>query len=297
MTSFMKGMTFTMGGNEYEILSEGTSDPSSCLVYAPLQKREAGSQQTLRIWKAEAKLARGEITISGYADEESQKRYRDDLYPPAADPLAQIAELKKRIMAIEQRRLNLLKVDDPRGQILLQDNVVKPNKTFDIWKYTITSGDYIKKAKPIQYVKIRGVIIAISGNSQYLERFLFNISDQLQPCCRNMGNALFSEGRIKIDLNHEIQTVQGNKTHIFNESLGGGIELGIDIKLSCMHETGETRVNANIVKAAYIRDVNAPGIQINKIAFPEIGEHMIAIEGVCLDVYVAGQDKEENIFQ
>lgn len=234
--------------------------------------------------------------ISGYVDEEKHKQFKDSFYPPVTDPLEQIAELKKRILAIEQRRLTLLKIDDPKGHVLLQDNVVKPNKTFDIWEYTRASGDYVKKHRPIQYIKIRGIMIAVSGNSHFLEHFLFNISDQLQPCCRITGDSLSSEGKIKIDLGPKVQTIQGARTQIINENLGGRIELAIDLKLNCKYESGETKIMANISQAAYIREVKAPGLKINKIAFPEIGDHMIAIEGVCVDIYTAGLDKEENIF-
>lgn len=285
-----------MGGKEYEIISEGTNDPSSCIVYVLRHEKETGDPQSLRMWKAEAKLARGDIMISGYVDEERNRKFKDSFYPPVTDPLEQIAELKKRILAIEQRRLTLLKVDDPKGHVLLQDNVVKPNKTFNIWEYTQASGDYVKRHRPIQYIKIRGIMIAVSGNSHFLEHFLFNISDQLQPCCRIVGDMLSSEGKIKIDLGPQIQTIQGARTQIFNDNLGGRIELGIDLKLNCQYESGEIKVVANISQVAYIREVNAPGLKINKIAFPEIGDHMIAVEGVCLDIYTAGVEREENIF-
>lgn len=296
MPNFLKGMTFTMGGKEYEIISEGTNDPSSCIVYVERHEKETGDPQSLRMWKAEAKLARGDIMISGYTDEERNKKFKDSFYPPVTDPLEQIAELKKRILAIEERRLTLLKIDDPKGHVLLQDNVVKPNKVFNVWEYTQTSGDWAKKSRPIQYIKIRGIMIVVSANSHLLEHFLFNISDQLQPCCRILGDTLSSEGRIKIDLIPQVQTIQGAKTQIFNENLGGRMELTIDLKLNCQYESGEAKIAANISQAAYIRDVNAPGLKINKIAFPEIGEHMIAIEGICLDVYTAGVEREENIF-
>lgn len=290
MSSFMQGMTFTMEGKEYEVLTEGTSDPSSCLVYAPRHEKETADPLTIRMWKAEAKLARGDIMISGYADE--SRRPGDSFFPPVIDPLEQIAELKKRIRAIEQRRLTMLKIDDPKGQILLQDNVVRPNKNFDIWAYTKSSGGSSKRDRNIQYIKLRGVVLAISGHGSQLEHFLFNISDQLQPCCRIAGETLSSEGKVKIDLTPRLQTIQGARTQILTESLGGRIELGIELRLACQYQSGATVINAKICQASYIRDVNAPGIKINKLAFPEIGDHMIAIEGVCVDIYTDGPEEE-----
>lgn len=296
MGSFVKGMTFTMEGKEYEILSEGTNDPSSCLVYVLSHEKETADPQTIRMWKAEAKLARGDIMISGYNDESRRKSGKDSFYPPVTDPLEQIAELKKRIQAIEQRRLTLLKIDDPKGQVLLQDNVVRPNKTFDVWEYTKSSGDSIKKRRNIQYVKIRGLMMVISGSGNQLEHFLFNITDQLQPCCRIAGDTLSSEGKIKIDLSSQIQTIQGTRTQIITEDLGGRIELAIELKLNCKYESGLMAINSKIIQAAYIRDVNAPGLKINKIAFPEIGSHMIAVEGICVDIYTDGEEQEDPIY-
>lgn len=285
-----------MEGKEYEILSEGTNEPSSCIVYVLRHEKETADPQTLRMWKAEAKLARGDIMISGYTDESGPKGNKDSFYPPVTDPLEQIAELKKRIHAIEQRRLTLLKIDDPKGQVLLQDNVIRPNKTLDIWEYTKSSGDSLKKQRNIQYVKIRGLMMVISGHSNQLERFLFNISDQLQPCCRIAGDTLSSEGKIKIDLSPQIQTIQGARTQIIHEGLGGRIELAIELKLNCKYESGLIAINSKIMQAAYIRDVNAPGLKINKIAFPEIGSHMIAVEGICIDIYTDGDDKKDPVY-
>ncbi|MCX4309077.1 MAG: hypothetical protein OSJ28_02060 [Desulfovibrio sp.] len=288
MGSFIKGMTFTMEGKEYEVVNEGTNDPASCLVYVLSQEKETADPQTLRMWKAEAKLARGDIMISGYSEESGKQPARDSFYPPVTDPLEQIAELKKRIHAIEQRRISLLKVDDPKAQILLQDNVVRPNKPFDVWNYTKSSGDTSKQNRKIQYVKLRGIMLVITSNSNQVEHFLFNISDQLQPCCRIAGDTLSSEGKIKIDLSAQVQTIQGNKTQILTSELEGRIELAVELKLNCKYATGLTIINAQIVQAAYIRDVNAPGLKINKIAFPEIGNHMIAVEGICVDIYTEG---------
>lgn len=285
MGSFIQGMTFTMEGKEYEVLAEGTNEPSSCMVYVLRQQKETADPQTIRMWKAEAKLARGDIMISGYADDAHREGAKDSFYPPVTDPLEQIAELKKRIHAIEQRRLTLLKVDDPKGQILVQDNVVRPNKTFDIWHFTKSSGDSSKRERNIQYVKLRGIMLVISSSGNAVEHFLFNITDQLQPCCRIVGDTLSSEGKIRIDLSPQLQTIQGNKTQIFSDSLGGRVELGVDLRLNCKYETGMACINAQIMQASYQRDVNAPGLKINKLAFPEIGEHMIAIEGVCVDIY------------
>lgn len=291
MASFMKGMTFTMEGKEYEVLSEGTKDPSSCLVYVLSQEKETADPQTIRMWKAEAKLARGDIMISGYTEDSGRNAPKDTFYPPITDPLEQIAELKKRIHAIEQRRLTLLKVDDPKGHVLLQDNVVRANKTFDIWKYTQSSGDAAKQPRNIQYVKLRGIMLILSNSSGQPEHFLFNITDQLQPCCRITGDTLSSEGKIKIDLSPQLQTIQGIKTQILSADIGGKIELTVELRLTCQYATGMTAINAKIIQAAYIRDVNGPGLKISKLAFPEIGNHMIAVEGICVDIYT---DSGEN---
>ncbi len=291
MGSFMKGMTFTMEWKEYEVLAEGTNDPSSCLVYVLRHEKETADPVSIRMWKAEARLARGDIMINGY-DDESRNGQKDTFYPPVADPLEQIAELKKRIHAIEQRRLSLLKVDDPRGQVLLQDNVVRPNKTFDIWTYTRSSGDSSKKEQNIQYVKIRGIMLVISNKTSQPEHFLFNITDQMQPCCRIAGDTLSSEGKIKIDLTPKIQTIQGSRTRILNDTLSGRIELTVELGVDCKFAAGLMAINAKIVQASYIREVNGPGLKMNRLAFPEMGEHMIAIEGVCLDIYTAGPEQQ-----
>ncbi len=87
MGSFIKGMTFTMEGKEYEVVNEGTNDPASCLVYVLSQEKETADPQTLRMWKAEAKLARGDIMISGYSEESGKQPARDSFYPPVTDPL------------------------------------------------------------------------------------------------------------------------------------------------------------------------------------------------------------------
>lgn len=293
MSSFMKGMTFTMGGKEYEVLAEGTNDPSSCLVYVPRYEKETADPLTIRMWKAEAKLARGDIMISGYADDGERNGVRSTFYPPVTDPLEQIAELKKRIQAIERRRLTLLKVDDPTGVVLLQDNVVRPNKAFDIWDFTRASGDIAKKERHIQYVKIRGLMLVISGNSALTERFLFNIADQLQPCCRIAGDTLSSEGKIKIDLTSRLKTIQGGLTQLLTDDMGGKIELAVELRLNCKYATGMTSINARILQAAYIREVNGPGFKINNLTFPEIGSHLIAIEGICVDIYTDGPEERE----
>lgn len=288
MGSFSKGMIFTMGGAEYEVLAEGTNEPSSDIVYAPASERDTSEPFTMSSWKAEAKLARGDILINGYsADKLGEKEV---FYPRVIDPLEQIAELKKRIRAIERRRLSLLKADDPRGRVLLQDNVVRPNKPFDIWEYTRTSGDIAKRERKIQYVKIRGVMLIISGQSGHTERFLFNIGDQLQPLCRVSGDTLTSEGKIKIDLTSHMRTSRGGRTKIITDDIGGRIELGVELRLNCKVTTGLASVNAKITQAAYIRDVNAPGLKIGRVAFSELGDYFIAIEGVGLDIYTDGPD-------
>lgn len=274
-----------MGGKEYEVLATGGSDPSSCLVYAPRHEPDTSDPLTLRLWKAEAKLARGDITISGYA--ENPLSQNDAFIPPVNDPLSQIAELKKRIQAIEERRVTLCKVDDPVGQILIQDNIVRPNKPFDIWAYT-KSSPRIKR--DIQYIKIRGIILAISASCSQIEHFLFNVSDQLQPGCRINDDTLGNEGRLRLDLVPGQKTIQGLKTEILNDSLGGRIELAIATKINCKYASGLTVISANINQAAYIREVKGPRMKINQLAFPEIGEHMIVIEGICLDIYTTASE-------
>lgn len=269
-------------------MTAGTNEPSSKMVYAPAGDRDGADPLTISSWKAEAKLARGDILINGYNDAGADTR--DVFYSPVIDPLEQIAELKKRIRAIERRRISMLKADDPDGRVLLRDNVVRPNKPFDIWAYTKTSGDIAKRERKIHYVKIRGVMLVISGQSGWTEHFLFNIADHLQPLCRVSGDTLFSEGKIKIDLTSHIRTACGAQTKIITENLGGRIELGIDLRLNCKYASGLTAVNAKITQAAYIRDVNGPGLKISRVAFPELGDHFIAIEGVCLDIYVDGQE-------
>lgn len=286
--SFTKGMIFAMEGNEYEVLNECNDDPSSYLVFVSRHEKETADPLTLSLSKAEAKLARGDIMIIGSPDQGTQMTSKDSFYPPVSDPLEQIAELKKRIQAIEKRRISLLKIDDPKSLIMLQDNVVRPNKYFNIWDYTQSSGDYAKKGRKIQYIKIRGIMLVITSNSSLVEHFLFNISDQLQPCCRITGDTLSSEGKIKIDFSSKVQTILGNRTQILTSGLEGRIELAVELKLDCKFLSGQTIINANILQAAYIREVNAPGLKINKIAFPEIGDHLIAIEGICVDIYTEG---------
>lgn len=287
MSKFIKGTIFTMGGKEYEVLTAGTDDPASSLVYAPLHEDDSSDPLSIRLWKAEAKLARGDIMINGY---EENPTIKDSFYPPVIDPLEQIAELKKRIRAIEERRVLLLKVNDPLNQILIQDNIVRPNKAFDIWAYTSASPQNINK-RNIQYIKIRGLVLALSTSSNKIEHFLFNIADQLQPCCRISGDTLSSVGEIKIDLSSELKTIQGSKTSILTSELGGKIELGIELRLNCKFATGLSIISSNILHAAYTREIKAPGLKINKLSFPEIGEHMIVIEGVWLDIYTEGFDK------
>ncbi|MDE5833874.1 MAG: hypothetical protein K2H64_13020 [Desulfovibrio sp.] len=283
-------MTFTMEGQEYEVLGEGTSDPSSCMVYVLRKEKETADPQTLRMWKAEAKLARGDIMISGYADDAKAPEKRDRFYPPIVDPLEQIAELKKRIQAIERRRLSLLKVDDPRGAVLLQDNIVRPNKRFDVWNYTRASGDSAKKSRPLQYIKLRGVALAISAPGGQTEFFLFNIGDQLQPCCRISGNSLSSEGKIKLNLSSRLKTTQGKPSKLFPADHGGGLELDVELRLECDRISGETLIGANISRAAFIREVNGSSAVLSELTFPEMGDRKISIEGICVDIYTDGPD-------
>lgn len=295
MTSFVKGMTFTMGGKEYEVLSGGTSDPSSSLVYVPRYGKNITDPSTLRIWKAESRLARGEIMINGFAEADSAGQQGSSFYPESLDPLEQIAELKKRISSIENRRVTLWKEEDHSSRILLQDNLVKPNKAFDIWAYAKASVDFCQR--PIQYVKLRGLLLALSGNGGKIEHFLFNISDQLSPTCRITGDTLSSEGKIRIDLTPGMTTIQGAPTTIISDDLDGRVELTIELRLLCQYLTGHTIIHANILQAAYIREVNGPGLKTGRLAFPELGEHAIAIEGISMDIYMAAENIEKRTLQ
>lgn len=282
MSNFRKGCTFTMGGKEYEVISANGNDPASSLVYAERQDIHHTDPQTIRLWKAEAKLARGDIMLNGYIEKPAN---RDGFFPQLPDPLAQIAELKRRIRAIEERRVILLKSEDPTGQILLQDNIVRPNKPFDIWSCVAED----KTPHSIQFIKIRAVVLSVASAAQ-TENFLFNIDDQLLSACRISGDSLFCEGKVRLDLSPELQTIQGNPTQILSHDLGGKIELGIELRLHCKYLTGLAIVNANILSASYTRDIKAPGLKISKLAFPEIGEHTIAMEGVNLDIYTEGHE-------
>lgn len=290
MGSFLKGMTFTMEGKEYEVIGEGTDDPSSCLVYALRDEKETADPQTLRLWKAEAKLARGDIMISGYSDDRKSEESRGSFYPPVLDPLEQIAELKKRIQAIERRRISLLKVDDPKGAVLLQDNIVRPNKRFNLWNYTRASGDLVKKARKIQYAKLRGVALSLASPGAVPEFFLFNIGDQLHPSCRIADNSLSSEGRIKLDISSRLKTVLGKPSDILAPDMGGRIELEIELRLECDRTDGSMIVRANISRAAFARDINAPSLTLDKIASRDQADRKIAIEGICVDIYTDGPD-------
>lgn len=284
MRKFTKGAIFIMGGKEYEVLAEGSEDPASCLVYAPVHEAEHADPLTIRMWKAEAKLARGDIMLRGHDETPS---HATSFYPPIKDPLEQIAELKRRIQAIEERRVTLLKIDDPLGEVLLKDNIVRPNKPFDIWAYTLSSG-VGRNHRNIQYIKTRGLILTLSANNAQTEHLLFNIGDQIQPCCAIKGNNLSSEAKIKIELSPNLKTIQGGKTTILTPELRGKIELTIELRVNCQYQNGMTVVNANILQSAYLRDVNSPVLKIDNLAFPEIGEHMVAIEGVCVDIYTDG---------
>lgn len=288
MTSFVKGMTFTMGGKEYEVLSAGGSDPSSSLVYAPAEDASLKNSHSLRIWKAESRLARGDIMISGYPESEGGTV----CLPDAIDPLAQISELKRRIQEIEDRRVTLYRAYDPSAQILLKDNLVRPNKVFDIWAFANTT-----KARPIQYVKLRGLLLALSSAQGGLEHFLFNISDQLSPTCRIEGDSLNSEGKIRVNLSPEMRTIQGNPPSIISANMDGKVELTMELRLACQFLTGQMIIHANILQAAYIRAINAPGMKTATLAFPEIGEHMIAIEGISVDIYTDADNPRKCVIQ
>ena len=297
MTSFVKGMSFTMGGKEYVVLNEGGSDPSSCLVYAPRNEMDMPDPFTLRMWKAEAKLARGDIVIGDTAAVNRSTGQASTYFPPVLDPLEQIAQLKKRIQAIEKRRVNLFRSEDPSAQILLQDNIVRPNKVFDIWAYARSDMGSVSQARSIQYIKLRGLILALTGQGGIIEHFLFNISDQLAPTCRISGDTLSSEGKIRIDLSPKIQTIQGSPTRIISDNLDGRVELTLEVRLACQYASGQTIIQANILQAAYIREVNGPGLKTARLAFPEIGEHMIAIEGICVDIYAGEREPERGVIQ
>ena len=283
-----------MNGKEYEVLSEGSADPSSCLIYAPRHEKNFAEPSSLRMWKAEARLARGDIMINGYPNKFSGVSRGGRFYPSIHDPLEQIAELKKRILDIENTRVTLWKEKDPGSLILLQDNLVRPNKAFDVWAYA-KAGVYVQR--PIQHIKLRGLLLALSGNKGQIERFLFNISDQLSPTCRFKDDCLSSEGKIRIDLTPDMINIHGVKTTIISDNLDGCVELAIDIRLVCQYLTGHTIIHANILQAAYIRQINAPGMKTAHLAFPEIGEHMIAIEGISLDVYAMQEKDGQKLLQ
>lgn len=270
-----------MGGKEYEVIAEGNEDPASCLVYVPLHEKDIADPLTIRMWKAEAKLARGDIMINGGGQLDSTPH--NTFYPPVSDPLEQIAELKKRIHAIEKRRVILLKAKDPAGQILLQDNMVRPNKPFDIWALAPGKPEH---REPIQYIRPRALVLTISSNDTP-EHFLFNIANQIPPCCRASGDTLSADGRIKLNLTSELKTIQGSRTEILNRTSGGRIELEIELKMRCKYESGLATLNAQILNCSYIREVQAPSIRIGKLTFPEIGDHLIALLGISVDIYTA----------
>lgn len=283
MPIFTRGAIFTMGGKEYEVVTEGTDDPSSCLVYVPRHEKDTADPLTIRMWKAEAKLARGDIMINGQRHDDGPSAF----YPPVADPLEQIAELKKRIHAIERRRVVLLKSRDPEGQILLQDNMIRPNKPFDIWSLAASGTD---APKPIQYIRPRSLVLTISGGD-IPEHFLFNIADQIPPCCRAKGDTLTSEGRVRLNLGPDLKTIQGINTDILGPGLAGRIELEIDLKLICKFSTGLTTLFAQIFQCSFIRTVNSSSVKIGKLVFPEIGDYLVAILGISVDIYTIGQDE------
>lgn len=281
MSSFAKGITFTMGGTKYEVLAEGGTDLSSNLVYVPCEERETADPRTLVMWKAEAKLARGDILIN-----DAQAAARP--HSPYSDSLQQIADLKRRIYAIERRRVNLLKIDDPESQVLLRDNIVRPNKSFDIWTYTRSSYDPRPK-REIQHMKIHGILLAVQANSAPVEHFHFDISDQFESRCQTSGDTLTTQGTVKVELAEDLRTVHGLRPSFIPGNLGGHIVLDVELKALCKYAVGTAIINACIARAAYVRDVKAPGLKMNKIAFPEIGDHMIAIVGVCLEIYADDQ--------
>lgn len=277
-----------MAGKEYEVLSAGSSDPSSCLVYAPAEATDADNSHSLRIWKAESRLARGDIMISSYP---ATDRINPCL-PGTLDPLAQIAQLKKHIQEMEDRRVTLLRANDPASQILLHDNMIRPNKVFEIWAYAEP-----RQAQQIQNVKLRRLLLALSGTHCRLEHFLFDISDQISPTCRIAGDSLTTEGKIRINLSPEMRTIQGKRPGIIPANMDGKIELTMELRLSCQYLTGQMIVHANILQAAYIRAINAPGMKTARIAFPEIDEHMIAIEGIGVDIHTTASIQPKGVIQ
>lgn len=286
MPIFTKGTIFTMAGKEYEVLAEGGDDPSSCLLYAPRHEKDTADPLTIRMWKAEAKLARGDIMINGQP-ENSGSGIINPFYPPITDPLEQIAELKKRIHAIEQRRVILLKSRDPSGQILLQDNIVRPNRPFDIWTLAANG----EQKSPIQYIRPRALILTISNNDNP-EHFLFNIAGQIPPCCRAVEDVITADGQVSIKLGPELHTIRGTRTDILNNDFSGRIELEIGLRLRCKYESGVTTISAQIQRCSYIREVNSPSLKMDKLTFPEIGDHLITILGINVDIYTAGNKNQ-----
>lgn len=285
MPIFTKGAIFTMGGKEYEVLEEGGDDPSSCLLYAPRHEKDTADPLSIRMWKAEAKLARGDIMLNSQPENAGASQF----YPPITDPLEQIAELKKRIQAIERRRVILLKSRDPSGQILLQDNIVRPNRPFDIWTLAANG----EQKSPIQYIRPRALILTISSNDSP-EHFLFNIAGQIPPCCRAVADVLTSEGQVAIKLGPELQTIRGDRTDILNNDFSGRIELEIGLSLRCKYQSGLTTISAQIQRCSYIREVNSPTLKMDSLTFPEIGDHLITILGINVDIYTAGDKSQKT---
>lgn len=282
MPIFTKGAVFTMGGKEYEVLAAGDDNPASCMLYVPRHEKDTADPLTIRMWKAEAKLARGDIMINSQP-EDSASAQANPFYPPITDPLEQIAELKKRIQAIEQRRVILLKSRDPSGQILLQDNIIRPNRPFDIWTLAANG----EQKSPIQYIRPRALILTISSNDNP-EHFLFNIAGQIPPCCRAVDDVLSADGQVSLKLGPELHTIRGGRTNILTNDFAGRIELEIGLRLRCKYESGLTNLSAQIQRCSYIREVNSPTLKMDRLTFPEIGDHIITILGINVDIYTAG---------
>lgn len=85
MGTFLKGMTFSMQGKEYEVLSTVGEDANACIVYVLAAEKESADPMTMRSSRAESRLARGEIRITGY-DPDSMGA-SDAARPAIYDPL------------------------------------------------------------------------------------------------------------------------------------------------------------------------------------------------------------------
>lgn len=276
MSNFRKGATFTMNGEEYEVLTEGDNDPASCLIYAPLHC--STEPLSIRLWKEEAKLARGDITING-EDEATSPDQEFTLELP--DPAARIIELKKRIRAIEKRRIVMRKSADPEGQTLLHDNIVRPNKPFDIWTYANHKN---RHGRIIQFIKIQSIVIAITKGDD-TERFLFNLAPNAMPNCRVGNGRIFLEGQVQINLNSQLQTIQGKNTRLIAFDPEWHLELLLALRLHCKATCGHALANANIIKASFAHNTNAPGLRLAMPSLLDASNSAIIVVGLGLDIY------------